>query len=911
MITTTQPTRFSQPTLFSQQQPERTRTMTTMTQTTTTQPTLFSQHQTQRTRTMTTTTHTTLFTRIAHLLVALSMALLAATAGADWGEEALLLQEQLDVNNSFNETLFVGTHNAYNASAWDDAYNADPNQSLDPKDQLRSGAREMEYDIHEYFGQLRLCHGSPCSGGEKKFRRGLEEIKEFINEGNENAVILLKLQIDDDYGEAAGMIEGELGDYIYKPTQGVLDLSGSCGSRYGIEPEFLTKADVLKAGKNVIVITAAEGMDSCPSSVFKEWVHVGVEYSGSGWQKKFDKPTSIAECESYRENGKMTLVHDPNTWIGFGSDFSEQFFDSADTISDYMSCGLNVLEMYNYDGSNSGAHDPDPDDLVWSWNTNEPSGNGNCAVAVGDWDRFDDRPCTNSHPFACYSKADDDWRVTSSLNTWDAGEQTCADEYGSDGYVFAVPTTPPQMVALDEVIDDSGSIVAWVNYHDLSVEGVWQANNDLRLGVESVEALGSPSVGDAFDGFHMVERSLYTGELHRISSVRISAGDRVDGLEVTYDGGTTIQHAGDDGDWTNSLELEAGEHIIEASICIDTYNGSERVFYLSLSTNYGDSISAGTQSGTCTPLILDPVLAFHGRGGTNLDALGFYTRTVISEEAPEIFAMDYNWQGPTSQGDTLFRVDGSIAAATEIGNIHGDHFCASELAFQPGTGTLFGINCYGGAGTGNAIYTLDTETAEATFIAYLWGDQQLATSIAFHPEQPDVLYALNREEGSPTLPSGRDNVGSVLYTIDVTSGETSDVGTLKLGGLGTMLATSIAFTPEGALYGIDDNSSELGGAGEWLFTVDYSSGGPDLAVGIVGALTGFRSSATSIRFDQHGNLYAIDQYDPGSDGSGLSLFKIDLDDATTTQVGAVGYIWGDFYNFISDFVLATSMAIRY
>ncbi len=567
-------------------------------------------------------------TRYALFVVISTASLVALTVpvSADWAEEALALQEFLDTTNTFNMTTWVGAHNAYANDEW--GY-FDPNQTLKPKNLLYAGARQMEYDPRkDDSGDLRLCHGD-CSfwGGEKTFADGLEQIEKFL-QSYPNSVVFLKLEMDDAFSKTADKLESKLGDYIYKPTAGQISTGNACPGRYGLEPEYLTKADILAAGKNVIVFAGNGKLGDCPgSSAFMRWVHVGLEYESSGWQLKFDSPDSPSESGDYYEQGRMTLVHDPNTFNNINGGGADQVFTPSN-VDSYMRKGHNVFELYNFNGDDTLLfEDVKAKHMVWSWNTNEPAGNGDCAVVndtVGSL--FNDTACNYNLRFACFNKGAQKWSVTSASGLWESGPETCSSELGAS-YEFYVPTNPRQMDDLLDTIDDAGiSSAVYVNYHDQNVEGVWQANNPARVTVGSTSQVGDTTDGSFVDLRYMIDRGLYTGNFSKVTSVRIRAKDRIKGLELTYSDGTVLYHGGSTGNYSNSLDLSSST-VTEIEVCIDRYSGEDRVFYLEFATDTGSSISKGSRKGTCTTLTLtDPLMGYFGTsGGASFNSIGFYT----------------------------------------------------------------------------------------------------------------------------------------------------------------------------------------------------------------------------------------------------------------------------------------------
>ncbi|MEM8996051.1 MAG: hypothetical protein AAGF23_14790, partial [Acidobacteriota bacterium] len=416
----------------------------------------------------------------------------------------------------------------YSADEW--GY-FDPNQTLKPRNLLEAGARQMEYDPRrDWDGDLRLCHGV-CTGFEKKFNDGLDNIKNFLAH-NPNSVVFLKLEMKEGLFITGEKLENKLGDYIYKPRPGRIPPGNSCPGRHGIEPEFLTKAEILGEGKNVIVFAGNGALEDCPgSSRFMEWVHVGLEYEDTGWQKKFDRPDNPAESGAFYDQGRMTLIHDPNTFNSINGGFSDGVFTRGN-VGAYMENGHNVFELYNFNGIDTLFHeDVKAKHMVWSWLEDQPSGDGDCGIANGWLGGFDDVPCNYDLKYACYGDVTDTWYVTSQKGHWDGGQQACVAQFGA-GVDFAVPTNPRQM---KDLLDTTTEWV-YVNYHDQSVEGVWQANTAPK-NVRKQAYVGDIHIGNPIDQRYMIDRRLYTGSYTEVTAARIRAKDRIKGIELTFSDG--------------------------------------------------------------------------------------------------------------------------------------------------------------------------------------------------------------------------------------------------------------------------------------------------------------------------------------------------------------------------------------
>lgn len=582
---------------------------------------------------------------LAALFAGLTLAPAAAMAdsGTEWGKRALRIQNQIDNAAPFPDTMWVGAHNSYNAWAWDSAYQVDPNQKNRPLDLMRQGVREIVFDIYWYAlgSSMLLCHGT-CSGGEKTFRQGLDEIRDYLDEDNRDDVIMLKIEankssLDDKFSKFANQLADAIGGRIYKPSDhGVTD---GCAS---LTPANVSKQAILDKGKNVIVINTSE--HGCPNNgEFNTWIFSGFKFADGTTSKKFEKPKDPSDADTMeKENGDQHMFrqYDTSTWanVGGGADATVEL--RSGNVLSYMQGGLNIFEMFNYNGENAATVHAwlKPQELVWSWQSGQPSnanGTEHCAVSRSDG-RFDDVICTNTYRFACRATVmavnssggqvkTDAWKVTAQSGPFASGDSVCKAQYGA-AFSFAVPVNARQNAKLNAVKGYTGEV--WVNYQDLSYEGQWIANSDVRLDYLTVSSAGGGG-GSSFNDNEEMVYDLYLSNPRQMNKVIIRSGSRVDRLQLFYSGGRSVSHGGSGGS-DHVLSLVPGEYVSSYERCVDKYNGSSRIFYLRFTTNLNHTVSGGKkESGsTCTSgsYAGRELFALHGRSGEELDAVGFYFR---------------------------------------------------------------------------------------------------------------------------------------------------------------------------------------------------------------------------------------------------------------------------------------------
>lgn len=107
-------------------------------------------------------------------------------------------------------------------------------------------------------------------------------------------------------------------------------------------------------------------------------------------------------------------------------------------------------------------------------------------------------------------------------------------------------------------------------------------------------------------------------------TVWLRAGSRVDQIGLSTDTGTNLVHGGNGGTY-QSMTLQANEHISKVDVCIGERNGSDRVFYVSVTTTNARTLSGGATTANCTQYQAPSgwkISGFHGRAADELDALG-------------------------------------------------------------------------------------------------------------------------------------------------------------------------------------------------------------------------------------------------------------------------------------------------
>lgn len=399
--------------------------------------------------------------KVRNFITLLGAAALSLSALADdidnfnngWAGKALKHQRQIERYAPLSQNSMIGTHNSYNSESYRNAIRyLDPQQERSVPDQLRMGARFLEFDAHWIYKakfeirrggswwqfwtytvdvggyEMVLCHGGVCSPDDRFFSQGLEDIRNFLNQdANKDAVIILYIEdhMDGNHGNALGSINSILGDKIYR--------SGSCRTI----PSSLSKSDVLGAGKNIVIQgDRCSGNGSYDATVF----------SGLGAiSRKWEDRTNIAAIA-----GQSSYIH------------------AADIVR-YHKEGVNLLNLddMNIDDGRLEA-------AVWSFDVNEPNnwgGNQDCAVSWGNG-RWDDAGCSAQFAYACQHQTNGNWVVSNSLGAWENGANACA-AMGA-GYAFDAPTNSVENEQLKTAKASANQTHVWLNLNDKMVEGNWQ-----------------------------------------------------------------------------------------------------------------------------------------------------------------------------------------------------------------------------------------------------------------------------------------------------------------------------------------------------------------------------------------------------------------------------------------------------
>ncbi|CAA0094271.1 Endo-1,4-beta-xylanase A [BD1-7 clade bacterium] len=377
-----------------------------------------------------------------------------------WAGRASDYQRRLDIYSRLSDSSTLGSHNTYNSEAYRDIDSyLDPQQKHSIYDQLRMGARFIELDAHwtahtkgwpwQWGDDLLLCHSGigkelgslhiGCGLTDRFLSEGLNEIRDwFADIDNADEVIVLYIEDHSDgrHNELYNKINSALGNKIYQ--------SGGCKS----VPNTLTKADVLGAGKQIVLWKDG---DCASNSSLRNMAFNSL----GGMSRIWEDATTVAKISGFFGGAVTPSIS--------ASQIREEFKNGRNLV--------NLDDMTYSDGRLEAA--------IWSFDNNEPNnsgGNQDCAVQWGNG-RWDDATCTNHHPYACRTSSG--W-VVAGNGPWTDGASACANAGGK----FDAPTNSADNESLKAA--KNGNSHVWVNFHDRFYEGAWQKGIDGEFQIRSM-----------------------------------------------------------------------------------------------------------------------------------------------------------------------------------------------------------------------------------------------------------------------------------------------------------------------------------------------------------------------------------------------------------------------------------------
>jgi Jacalin-like lectin domain len=293
------------------------------------------------------------------------------------------------------------------------------------------------------------------------------------------------------------------------------------------------------------------------------------------------------------------------------------------------------VDFYNLH-TNAGTNDGDlasrADNLNQLTAFIQTHSSGNAVVVMGDTNTRYTRSGDTIAEFAAANGLTDPWVQLVRGGTPPAK--------GSDALVCdqTGPTVPNTCEVVDKVLYRSSKLVSlnatsynnehakfltdaglMLSDHDpISVGFTWSRNAAYQLS----DQYGGPH-GDYYNDISSVPAGA------RTTTLTLRAGSRIDQLGLTLANGTTLTHGGTGGT-ASSLTLGSGEYVTTANLCQAEKDGHTRIFYAKFTTNLGRTLTGGTTTSDCVTRTAPAgwqIAGFHGRGGDEVDKIGFiYTQ---------------------------------------------------------------------------------------------------------------------------------------------------------------------------------------------------------------------------------------------------------------------------------------------
>lgn len=302
------------------------------------------------------------------------------------------LQRELAADLPLRHTLYVSTHNSFNATDANtppSLSGSDANQRYVIVDQLRMDVRGLEIDVHwmpsllDGGFQPTVCHGNVQHLGctyERSFREELVELRSWLDE-NPQEVVVLGLEtrfsepFDDylgsgKYAAASADIEATVGERLFRPG---LDTAHTCEQGQPLETSI---AEVRAAGKQLIIYGDCNYGNDGANLVFgTDGTHT---QRGGGSYIGIQAPDACGFSLSDLET-KWVRYYEDGTLVGALSGVDRQA--NVDEVTQMARCNINMPSLDHllpFDGRMQA--------LIWSWDVGEPASLAGALRAVHNAD---------------------------------------------------------------------------------------------------------------------------------------------------------------------------------------------------------------------------------------------------------------------------------------------------------------------------------------------------------------------------------------------------------------------------------------------------------------------------------------------------------------------------------------------
>lgn len=413
-----------------------------------------------------------------------------------WIKKALRLQREIDLNAPLKETTFLGTHNSFNAKSYAIPLvrYMDPNQLLSIEKQLDIGIRSLEFDAHwtynsNFSKDILLCHAQSnhlgCGTFDRKISEGLQELRDWLQRHPQEIVILyIERILEKHEPRMAALLDEYLGHFIFKPSIIRQDDTKNCLAL----PSHLSKTDILKNGKQLIVIVRGCDGSAPHYEEQDQFKHLWNDYVFAGIGDIPTKPYRFLEASindfllldcgksifsADDQHNSLWRIYEDRT-VG-GSVEKMQKKIEAEPLKKILACGVNwlALDMLDEDDLRLYAS-------VWSWAPTYPQKDqGKCALYeknVG----IKNIPCTFTITgYACQEEKTHQIKAISLIGQRSHGEINCQTLAGKNWH-FATPVNAHQMAALKTSMDTILLKEVWLNYFE-------ETPNHWKVGLRSAK----------------------------------------------------------------------------------------------------------------------------------------------------------------------------------------------------------------------------------------------------------------------------------------------------------------------------------------------------------------------------------------------------------------------------------------
>jgi hypothetical protein len=313
---------------------------------------------------------------------------------------------------------------------------------------------------------------------------GLEELRDWLK-ANPNEVVLLYIErkLDGHEPRLTSLLNEYLDEFIFKPST-VRKSNENAKSCVYLPSETLTKADVLKAHKQLLIVTKGcdganpdyEEQDEYPF-IWNNYVFAGIgelqnelyTFLDSTYDENVKAYPDCADTSIFENDPKhhsmWRLYDDLTTLSNLGSPPHKI---SVEDMQNMVRCNINwqAMDMLEINDERLAA-------TIWSWAKDYPkTGQGHCAVYQQN-KGFENRDCDILLPaFACHQTGTEHWKVIITAGKNADGEKICQTIAGASWH-FAVPVNGKEMVLLTQASNNMPEIA--LNYKEIATNQ-WQAN---------------------------------------------------------------------------------------------------------------------------------------------------------------------------------------------------------------------------------------------------------------------------------------------------------------------------------------------------------------------------------------------------------------------------------------------------